>query len=225
MYPIKFAFTGIFFFLMGIVSHAQHDAHREAVIEMGKGEYDAAETSIAKVMENPASIWRGLTNAYERAGKTVENEGEAYRRFVIPENHFVMFMLASFRGDSAGSFMHAQKAVKAGLPFERLVAGPRNVFLTLLQKKNFQRWREEVFPDLIHGLMLGNITSGAASFWVRTVGESEVKVIAEPQEAAGQSAGKSAVSSTSAEKDYTAVVRFIGTDVNVDFYEEFYFLS
>ncbi len=214
MYLIKIANTGIFIFLMALFSYAQHDAHREAVIEMGKGKYDAAESRITQVMENPASVWRKLTNAYERAGKTVESEGVAYRRFVIPENHFVMSMLASLRGDSSASFLHAQKAVEAGLPFERLVAGPRDAFSTLYQMKKFQQWRDEESPGLIHGPMLGNITSGAASFWVRTAGESRVEIIAEPQDAPGQNAQKSAVSRTTAENEYTAVVRIEGLQSN-----------
>jgi alkaline phosphatase D len=189
---------------------SQHDAHREAVIDIGKGEYDAAEERIKKVMQDPAALWRSLSNAYERAGRTVKSEGAEYQRFVIPENHFVMAMLASVRGDSTTALASARNAVKAGLPFERLLAGPRDAFSTLHQMKAFQKWADEKSQVLIHGPMLGNITSNGASFWVRTAYETEVQVLVKPIGKSHRQNIKSTVIRTSADKDYTAVVRIDG---------------
>jgi alkaline phosphatase D len=209
----------------GNSANAQHDAHREAVIEMAIGDYDSAGRRIEKVLDDPSALWRSLQNAYERAGRTVQREGEEYQRFVIPENYFVMSMLSALKGESQKALDYAKKAASAGLPFERLVVGPRDAFSALHQMKVFQEWVENESPDLIHGPMLGNVTADAASFWVRTFRESEVKVEVQPQRGyksekkkfslfAGcqrkQNTEKSGLSKTSADKDYTTIVRIDG---------------
>lgn len=210
---IKYAFLRIFtvtcflIFISESSINAQHDAHREAIIEMARGDYDAAEERIQKVINNPSSIWRGLTNAYERAGKTVKNEGEEYRRFVIPENYFVMALLSSLKGDSQTAFEYAQTAVSAGIPFERLVAGPRNGFETLHRMQEFKEWAEREKPLLIHGPMLGDVASDAVSFWIRTSKEADLEVVVAPQQENREDKTVTGTSVTKAEDDYTAVVR------------------
>ena len=215
---LRISIIGLFIFVLGKSVNAQHDAHRGAVREIARGEYDLAEERIKKIIEDPSAIWHGrTTGAYERAGRAVKSEGAEYKRFVIPENYFVMAMLASMKGDADVALKHAKDAVKEGLPFERLLAGPRDAFATLHQSRAFQEWAEKESKLLIHGPMLGNVSSDSASFWVRTAKEAEVRVSVRHKGYSKLKDNLSAESRTTAGSDYTTVVRIDGLRANTTY--------
>jgi alkaline phosphatase D len=95
----------------------------------------------------------------------------------------------------------AKKAVKLGLPFERLLAGPREQLSKLDRLPEFRRWRDEINPTpLIHGPMVGNMTATSASIWVRTADEAQVRLLLE---------GRTVIADTqktSIATDYTAIL-------------------
>ena len=188
---------------------AQHDAHRDAVREIASGQHGEALERIENVSEDPGTLWRSLTNAYERAGQTLKNEGEEYRRYIIPENSFVMSMLYSIKGDTDYAMEQARQAVESGLPFERLLAGPRDAFSPLYKTDEFKKWADKESKVLIHGPMLGNVTSSSASFWVRTVHEADVEIQVKPKRGIRRRVEASSARTLS-ESDYTAVVRVDG---------------
>jgi alkaline phosphatase D len=188
--------------------YGQHDAHRNAVREMARGQYGKAAERLDGVAEKPGSVWSGLRGAYARAGETVERKGDEYARLVAPENDFVMAMLAGSQGDADEALKHARRAVEAGLPFERLLAGPRCALAPLHESEAFQAWAARETRMLIHGPMLGHVTATAASFWVRTARESEVQVEVVPEGSSG--AVRSAKGRTLADRDYTSVIRVEG---------------
>ena len=191
--------------------HGQHDAHREAVREIAREEYVQAEQRLEGVLEDPATLWRGLSGAYARAGSFVEQKGEDYRRFVLPETHFVLALLESKQGEADKALAHARQAVEAGLPFARLQAGPRDAFEALYAVAAFQEWAEQEGEKLLHGPMLGHVTAEAASFWVRTAQEAEVRVEVTPRNGEGGTADAVTVTGrTLASQDYTGVVRVEG---------------
>ena len=71
----------------------------------------------------------------------------------------------------------ARAALDAGLPFERLVAGPRDLLAPLYETQAFKDWetaRSDL--ELLHGPMLGAVTDSSALFWVRTADAAEVQV-------------------------------------------------
>lgn len=207
-------FLVILFILMNIsLASAQHDAHREAVIEIASGQQGEALERIEHVSQNPSALWRSLTNAYTRAGQTITNEGAEYRRFVIPENNFVMSMLYSIKGDPDKTLEHAKAAVEAGMPFERLLAGPRDAFQTLYKTSEFQDWADNESKVLLHGPMLGNVTHDGASFWVRTVNEARVEITVTPETGITQQS-ETASGRTHSGSDYTTVVRVEGLNPN-----------
>jgi len=186
---------------------AQHDAHRNTVREIARGQYDGAMKRLESVAENPASVWYSLRGPYARAGETVQRAGDGYARLVAPENHFVLAMLAGSQGEGGLALEHARRAVKAGLPFERLLAGPRCALAPLHESEAFQTWAEKEARILIHGPMLGHVTSEAASFWVRTAREAEVRLEVAAQDGP---ASLAATGRTLAQRDYTTVVRVSG---------------
>jgi len=203
------------FYNMGI---AQHDRHLDAVIEIANGQLDEAKQRIEQIAENPDALWESrTTGAYARAGRTLKKEGEEYRRFVIPENYFVMSMLASVKGNAGAAFEYAKDAVDEGLPFERLIAGPRDAFATLHQSDTFKKWAKKESKLLIHGPMLGNVSSSGASFWVRTANEAEVKIKVKPKSYPSLENNIFEVSRKSARNDYTTVVHIDGLQSNTTY--------
>ena len=97
---------------------------------------------------------------------------------VGPAEQLFVKMLADLAQDKTDSALEkARAAVDAGLPFERLLAGPRELLTKLYQAEGFAEWRSEVKPSiLIHGPMLGAVTDTEASFWVRTSEAKAFKV-------------------------------------------------
>jgi alkaline phosphatase D len=186
---------------------AQHDGHREAMIDLSKGRSDRALERLERLLEEPESLWRGSSGAYARVARTVGLQGADYRRLVEPETHYTLALLHSLEGDGEASLRHARAAVAGGLSFGRFLAGPRSAFEALYATEGFREWAAGEPRGLLHGPMLGQVTAEAASFWVRTADESEVtlRVLdaagAERASAAGRSRG---------EDDYTAVLRVEG---------------
>ncbi len=166
---------------------AQHDPGRNATRLLAKGEVDEAIKLVAKPpkrMNSPIS--------------------EA-------EREFVLIMAACKQGNVDAAFKHAQQAVKNGLPIERLQAGPRDVLAPLFANKAFETWLKTKQLQLLHGPLLGSLTDTAASFWVRTAGEADIKIVAHALDE-NTVVGKpiSGKSRTSAGNDYTTTVRVSG---------------
>jgi len=102
-----------------------------------------------------------------------------------------------------------EKALKKGLPFERYLAGPRDLLTPLTQTKEFKETAARYDIRLIHGPLLGCVTENSARFWVRTVDEVTVQVrVSISSELAGPVFSASQVSDS--DEDYTAVVEVTG---------------
>lgn len=109
----------------------------------------------------------------------------------------------------------ARLAEEAGLPFERFLAGPRDLLKPLTAYEPFRQEALRRDIRLIHGPMVGSVTGTSARFWVRTASEAAVQVVASVD--AGDAAAldpeirSEAVRSTAA-ADYTAIVALEGLD-------------
>lgn len=128
-----------------------------------------------------------------------------------PDDAESWFMLAIARAqleeiDAAIEAVHA--ALKAGLPFGRFLAGPRELLAPLYDTAEFKRLRKALGIRLVHGPMLGDVTSTAASVWVRTSAASTVEVTAVPLSAAG--AGATVRFKTDPVEDFTGRGRLEG---------------
>ena len=81
------------------------------------------------------------------------------------------------------------KAVEAGLPIERFLAGPRRLLQPLTGSEAFRTRILERPRPLLHGPMVGSVTDRSAKFWVRTAQATEVSVrvrAVERERSAGQ---------------------------------------
>ena len=97
-----------------------------------------------------------------------------------------------------------KKALEAGLPPGRFVAGPRDLLAPLADRAEFRDLLARYAGRLVHGPMLGCVTDRSAKFWVRTAEETPIQVLVSPSK---NLAGpiKSATVFTEAKRDFTAV--------------------
>ena len=92
------------------------------------------------------------------------------------ETPYMLGILHGQRGDIPKAEDFMQKAIAAGLPEGRLVAGPREVMKPLADTDLLKRLMKEHSDRLVHGPLVGNVTGTSASFWVRTSVECEIEV-------------------------------------------------
>ena len=122
---------------------AQHDPQRDATRFVAAGEFEKAEKELS-------------------AADTTE-----------PETHFVRMLSSLRQGKITAAVEHATTALENGLPFERLVAGPRDLLADLYATPEYKDWQQKYKPGLlIHGPMVGSVTDAGASFWIRAAQEA-----------------------------------------------------
>ena len=131
-----------------------------------------------------------------------------------PETYFMMTIAYSQMNMKRDAVKSMQLALENGLPFDRFIAGPRNLLKNLYQTEEFKTLKNEYNIQLVHGPLLGNVTSESASFWVRTAGESEVEIKCEHPGGGNLITG---MAQTSADRDYTTVVKINGLKPNTKY--------
>jgi alkaline phosphatase D len=155
----------------------QHDPERNAVRHIALGAFEKAAAELAKGDQTTS------------------------------ERKFVQMLSALKQGKTEAAVDLSQAALKAGLPFGRLKAGPRDLLSALYETNQYKQWSlDQTRLQLVHGPMLGSVTSTTASFWVRTADSSEV-VVRVTQAGAAESAAVTGTTSTTAASDYTAVLQ------------------
>lgn len=142
----------LFFLFLGMNSFAQHDPGRNAVRYLAKNQTDNA----VEIVSKESKIKNSPINEAER--------------------YFVLAMAECQRDSISVAYQYARQAVALGLPFERFLAGPRDVFDPLYKYYEFKRWVKIQNKNLLHGPLLGSVTDTSASFWVRTVEEEEINI-------------------------------------------------
>jgi len=121
------------------------------------------------------------------------------------ESMYGLAVAYSQKRDIARAIEYVKKAVDAGLPFGRFLAGPRDLLEPLTGSDEFKALIKKYGEDLVHGPMLGCVTDSGANFWVRTANEAAVQVLVSASKDM-ESHIKSDAARTSKDKDYTAVV-------------------
>ncbi|MFQ6036477.1 MAG: alkaline phosphatase D family protein [Sedimentisphaerales bacterium] len=114
---------------------------------------------------------------------------------------------------------YANKAIDAGLPFARFLAGPRDLLKPLTDSIEFKKLAKKHVAGLLHGPMLGCVTDSSAKFWVRTAGEVPVQVFVSCSEDVDPPI-KSAVAKTNKDRDFTATIIVQDLEPNTRYYYE-----
>jgi len=119
--------------------------------------------------------------------------------------------------DTEKAMVCISRAVDAGLPFERFLAGPRDLLRPLADTPEFKQFAAKHPVELLHGPMLGCVTDRSAKFWVRTAQEVPVQVILSQSDKLAMPI-KSATVFTEAKRDYTAVAEVERLEPNTTYY-------
>jgi len=110
-----------------------------------------------------------------------------------------------------------RESVDQGLPFVRYLAGPRSVLKPLAESAAFIEYAAGFDSPLLHGPMVGQITTTAAAFWVRTHRESRIQVrVSRNPDMSGYRISNPG--RTSADTDYTAIVSVEGLEPDSRYY-------
>ena len=127
-----------------------------------------------------------------------------------PESLFVLSIALAQIGDEAAALAAVRDALDAGLPWERYLAGPRDLMQQLDAIPTFQRMRwQHAASRLVHGPLLGCLTDRSVRVWVRTANESDVTVDVVPAAGDGDRSW-SGSGRTSKQRDYTCSVALDG---------------
>ncbi len=137
------------------------------------------------------------------------------------ETHFLLAIVHEKQGGLDQAEAHLLKAVKAGLPVGRIIAGPRPFFRTLLGRPKIKKLLEPLMQKPIHGPMLGTVTDKSARFWVRTDRPALFSIMVS-RSRQGKKVMRSKVVKTSAESDFTAVVQVDGLEADTVYYYDAY---
>ena len=110
-------------------------------------------------------------------------------------------------------------AVKKGLPFERFLAGPRDILKHLSQSEPFKVYASKYKVEILHGPMLGKVSDKSASFWVRTLNEVNVSVNLSTNSKMTSSI-KSKIYRSKAVDDFTAIMMIDNLSPDTKYYYE-----
>lgn len=121
------------------------------------------------------------------------------------ETLYMLAVLHAQAGEHAQAEAFLERALDAGLPPGRLVAGPRQLMQPLRDSSLLQKLFTVYRDQPVHGPLLGNVTDSQAAFWVRTALETDVRVMLSTTPAFARPIYSQAVRSQAGD-DYTAVV-------------------
>jgi len=120
------------------------------------------------------------------------------------ESYYMLGIVQGQRGNIEKAEAFMKRAIAAGLPDGRLIAGPREVMKPLLKTELLKSLMEKYSKRVVHGPLVGNVSQTSASFWVRTAKESSVEVLLK-EVGANESVGKSETVKSKSTEDFTAV--------------------
>jgi alkaline phosphatase D len=158
------------------------------------------------------------------AGGNVEQAIEWFDDYLVehPGDLEALYGLAlghARQGDVDTAMSYVERAVDGGLPFERFLAGPRDLLAPLVSSRAFRKYRSKRRVELLHGPMLGSVTHEGARFWFRTASEKKVRVRVSASRAMTDAIETRAVR-TRKERDFTAVAAVEGLRPDTRYFYE-----
>jgi alkaline phosphatase D len=136
-----------------------------------------------------------------------------------PEFWFTLSVAQTQLNDIDNALSSMERALSNGLPFERYLAGPRDLLRPLTQTGAFQKLASDHDIVLVHGPLLGCVTDTSAKFWVRTAREMTVQVSVSRSRDLSDSIS-SMVTYSEQKADYTALAEIGGLQPSTAYYYE-----
>ncbi|MEE2888442.1 MAG: alkaline phosphatase D family protein, partial [Planctomycetota bacterium] len=99
-----------------------------------------------------------------------------------------------------------EKALAAGLPAERFVAGPRELFKTIAKTPAYRKLMAAHAERLVHGPVLGHLTDSQVKVWLRTSRPGPVRVAMTPRNSTDPTKVIRAEGRTYASTDFTCAI-------------------
>lgn len=134
--------------------------------------------------------------------RLAENEND-------PETFFILTIAYSQIKQVDNAYETMIKALDNGLPFERFLAGPKDLLDPLYKHEKFIELSKQKNINLVHGPLLGSITETSAIIWLRTADESQIKIKLYDESGSSESILE-AYGNTQKENDYTSVIKLVG---------------
>lgn len=169
--------------------------------------YAQSNQDIRKYTNVKYMVWQVHEGNYDKAIELCEARLERSPDDLEPL--FGLAMVYGQMGQIEKAMAYVKQAVDGGMPFERFLVGPRELLAPLSASEAFQAYAKGRMVDLLHGPMLGNVTSTGAQFWVRTRTEIPVQIQLHSIDGKRPAILSSSVTPT-AEKDYTAIISVDG---------------
>ncbi|MBD3386178.1 alkaline phosphatase [candidate division KSB1 bacterium] len=119
------------------------------------------------------------------------------------ESYFNLSIAFSRKSEIDSALYYMKLALDNGLPFTRYLAGPKELLQPIYETDYFKNLKKGKDTILIHGPMKGAITTKSAKIWLRTVDESDVKIVVSKNN--GNVIGTFS-GDTKAEKDYSVEI-------------------
>lgn len=133
------------------------------------------------------------------------------------ESLYMLGILNAKRGEIVRAENFMRRAIAAGLPDDRLIAGPRDLTKPLSATGLMKELNAKYANRPVHGPLIGHVTESSASFWVRTQTESDVRVIVSESENLAGGIDSVPTRSLSTD-DFTAVANVRGLKANTQYY-------
>lgn len=93
------------------------------------------------------------------------------------ESHYLMGVWHARQTQTEQAADWFRRAIELGLPSGRIAAGPKGLLRNInLEHPFFRALNESHANTLIHGPLVGSVTSDSASFWVRTANSSLIQI-------------------------------------------------
>ncbi|MBT5830291.1 MAG: tetratricopeptide repeat protein, partial [Candidatus Latescibacteria bacterium] len=146
-------------------------------------------------------VWQVQAGNYEKAIELCEKRLQKNPDELEPL--FGLAMAYGQMGQIEKAMGFVKRAVEGGMPFERFLVGPRKLLEPLSTSKAFRAYAKGHTVELLHGPMLGDVTTNSAKFWVRTRKETPVQI---RLQALDQPSITSSPVTTTEKKDFTAII-------------------
>lgn len=126
------------------------------------------------------------------------------------EWHYQLAIAQAQRGEYDAAEAALKEALRLGVAPGRAAADAHYLLAPLRQRPYFQKLLASQRYLPTQGPMVGHVTDTAASIWLRTAEPAEVRVVVTPANGSKPDSPQTASAQTSADSDYTAVVRVGG---------------
>lgn len=183
--------------------------------------FDAALSQ--EVVKYDGVMWRHRQNREEFARIFSGNPGKGIANMKAylskhpddPESLFGLSVAFYSKHDEANGELFFAKALEAGIPIERFMAGPRKELASLYKTKKFKNLIQD--KKIIHGSLTGSIGSNSAKVWIRTFYEETFKVIV-ARDSLMTDVVDTFTGSTHEKDDYTGIALLTGLKSGMKYY-------